>query len=110
MCYVKTRENLVKFITERRVNKSKQRVIEDHFKKQEKEIVDELFADMIYQCGLSFNIVNQQCVKVLCEAIGHYERGYLPPSFHHVRKPLLEKTFEIVYELRKSLRGTLKET
>ena len=27
------RENLVKFVTERRANKSKQRVIEDHFKK-----------------------------------------------------------------------------
>ena len=88
-------ENLIKCVVERRANKSKQCVIEDHFKKQEKEIVDELFAEVIYQCGLSFNIVNQQCAEVLCEAIRRYRRRYLPPSFHRVRKPLLEKPLKM---------------
>jgi hypothetical protein len=56
----------------------------------------------MYECGLPFNILNKQIIKVLCEARGRYGRGYRPSSFHQVQKPLLEKKYEEVMTLKDS--------
>jgi hypothetical protein len=65
-------------------------------------MVDDIFGDMLYECGIPFNIVNKPIVEVLCEAIGRYGRGYRPPTYHQVRKPILEKKYEEVMKLKES--------
>lgn len=76
-------KNLRTFIVERRQRKGKQQtVIEDHFKKNQKEWIDEFIADVLYEYGLPFNIANKLAVEVLCEAIGCYGKGNRPSSFH----------------------------
>jgi hypothetical protein len=97
------REDLYTFIQERRLRREgSQTILEDHFKKKEKAMVDDIFSDMLYECGIPFNIVNRPIVEVLCEAIGRYGRGYRPPTYHQVRKPLLEKKYEEVMKLKES--------
>jgi hypothetical protein len=96
------KDNLRTFVLERRqrTRKGQQTIIEDHFKKKEKELVDEFFVDVLYECGLPFNLVTKASVEILCEAIGRYGRGYKPPSMHQVRKPLLEKKYNDVTSIR----------
>jgi hypothetical protein len=97
------RDDLYTFVHERRLRKGgTQTILEDHLKKKEKAMVDDIFGDMLYECGIPFNIVNKPIVEVLCEAIGRYGRGYRPPTYHQVRKPILEKKYEEVMKLKES--------
>lgn len=59
------REDLFSFVSNRRSEKKKQTVIENHFKKEEKEIVDMIFAGFFYSNGLSFNLCRQLDIEVL---------------------------------------------
>ena len=96
------RENLHTFVLLRRQRKNRQQtVINDHFKKNNKKQVDEFFTAALYEGEVPFNTVNKLAIEVLCEAIGCYGRGYRPPSFHQVRKPLLENKFNDVVEIRR---------
>ena len=63
------------FCGERRQRKvDKQTVIEDHFKKQEKAIIDNIFCDMLYECSLPFNLVNKLTVEFFVRLLGIIER------------------------------------
>ena len=99
------REDLYTFVKERRQRKvDKQTVIEDHFKKQKKAIVDEILCNMLYECGLPFNLVNKLAVEALFEAIGCYGRGYRPPSFHKLENQCWRKNMWMSSRWGKNIR------
>jgi hypothetical protein len=102
---VMCKDNLKTFVLERRqrLRGGQQTVIEDHFKKKEKEMIDNFFCDFLYECGLPFNLITKLSLEILCEAIGYYGRSYKPPSLHQVRKPLLEKKYNDVTTIRSEL-------
>jgi hypothetical protein len=48
-------------------------------------------ADFIYDSGLPLNVINSRAFEIMLEAVGQYGPGYVKPSYHAVRVPLLEK-------------------
>jgi hypothetical protein len=70
--------------------------------KEEKEATDMYVADFIYDCGLPLNVINSRSFEVMLEAVGQYGPGYVKPSYHEVRVPLLEKAKKSVDELKKT--------
>lgn len=59
--------------------------------KEKKERTDMYVTDFIYESGLPLNVINSRAFEIMLEAVGQYGPGYVKPSYHDVRVPLLEK-------------------
>jgi hypothetical protein len=70
--------------------------------KEEKERTDMYVADFIYESGLPLNVINSRAFEIMLEAVGQYGPGYVKPSYHDVRVPLLEKAKKSVDEIKKT--------
>jgi hypothetical protein len=69
--------------------------------KEEKEITYMYVADFIYESGLPLNVINSRAFEIMLEAVGQYGPGYVKPSYHDVKVPLLEKAKKSVDEIKK---------
>jgi RNase H-fold protein (predicted Holliday junction resolvase) len=80
-------------VAERHRSKNVQRTMKDYSNKskEQKDVVDGHVADFLYENCLPLNIINSRSWEILLESIGQYGTGYITPSYHDVRIPLLEK-------------------
>jgi hypothetical protein len=44
-----------------------------------------------YKCGIPFNVITSRQFQIACEATAQYGSGYVPPSMHELREPLLHE-------------------
>jgi hypothetical protein len=69
-----------------------------HCKEKERTYI---IVDFIYECGLPLNVINSRAFEIMLEAVEQYGHGYVKPSYHDVRMPLLEKVKKSVDEIKK---------
>ena len=67
---------------------------------EEKERVHIHIAKFFYACGIPFNAANSRHYEVMIESVGQYGPGLVPPSYHQLRVPLLEKVKKQTDQLR----------
>ncbi|CAL5430311.1 unnamed protein product [Camellia sinensis] len=58
-------------------------------------------ARWIYDTGIPFNVVNNESFAPMIEAIGQFDPGLKPPSYHMIRIPYLKKEVNHVHKLMK---------
>ncbi|XP_028110596.1 uncharacterized protein LOC114309095 [Camellia sinensis] len=81
--------------------KGKQTII-DHNDPYKKELRDRAVIRItmwMYDAGIAFNAVSYDSFGPMVEAIGQYDPGMKPPSFHEVRVPYLKKELNHTNEL-----------
>ncbi|XP_042404804.1 uncharacterized protein LOC121995011 [Zingiber officinale] len=87
-------------IVKQRLAKSKGQF--DENKKKLRDIAVEKFARWMYDAGISFNTVKYDSFEPCIEAIGQFESGMKPPSYHEVRVKYLKKELANTNSLLKS--------
>jgi hypothetical protein len=53
-----------------------------------------------YECGKPFNVINSWQFQIACGTTAQYGSGYVPPSTHEVREPLLDECVKDTYLTR----------
>ncbi|KAG8085520.1 hypothetical protein GUJ93_ZPchr0010g9074 [Zizania palustris] len=69
--------------------------------KAQREYVNKQWAMWFYECGVPFNAISSRQFQIACEATAQYGSGYVPPSFHELREPLLQECVKETSLLRK---------
>ncbi|XP_043697308.1 uncharacterized protein LOC122648118, partial [Telopea speciosissima] len=89
-------------VNERHNSSSTQTTIENRFRTPEQKArVDYHIAKWLYQQGIPFNAIKARTFEVMCESIAQYGSGYIPPSYHQVRVPLLRNVVNETAEMKK---------
>ncbi|XP_043710196.1 uncharacterized protein LOC122659113 [Telopea speciosissima] len=89
-------------VNERHNSSSTQTTIENRFRTAEQKArVDYHIAKWLYQQGIPFNAIKARTFEVMCESIAQYGSGYIPPSYHQVRVPLLRNVVNETAEMKK---------
>jgi hypothetical protein len=79
-------------VDDRRGLGSHQTTIEGAIKsKSDRNYVNKQWTLWFYECGIPFNAINSRQFQIACEATAQYGSGYVPPSIHEVREPLLDR-------------------
>ncbi|KAL9665984.1 hypothetical protein QQ045_000305 [Rhodiola kirilowii] len=52
---------------------------------------DDLVAMFFYTSAIPFNFIKNPAFAKMCDAIGRYEIGYKPPTYHDIRDKLLKR-------------------
>jgi hypothetical protein len=88
-------------VDDRRSSGSHQSTIEARMKlKADRDYVNEQWALWFYECGIPFNAISSQKFQIACEAPAQYGSGYVPPSFHDLREPLLNSCVKTTSNMR----------
>ncbi|KAK2641277.1 hypothetical protein Ddye_023040 [Dipteronia dyeriana] len=70
-------------------------------KEELKGRVCKTFARWMYEAGIPFSTVKYHRFNAFCEAVGQYDLGVKPPTYHEVRVPLLKKEVKATRETLK---------
>ena len=97
---LKSGESLYDIVRKR--TDQKQPIISEKLKKDEKIIVDRYVAKIFYSAGIPFNARDNFDFHVMCEAIGRFGWGYVPPTISRLRGTLLEGQVLEIDEMRRS--------
>ncbi|KAL8155677.1 hypothetical protein AgCh_000904 [Apium graveolens] len=76
------------------LRKTRQQNINDALFKNRTNEVRTYLAKWVYGAGIPFNAINNDDFHRFCEAVGQFGPGYIPPSQHQLREPLLKKEVE----------------
>ncbi|XP_058726393.1 uncharacterized protein LOC131597734 [Vicia villosa] len=87
-----------------------QKTINQMVKKDLKEKVDEQVARFFYTSAIPFNCIKNEEFAKMCEMIGKYGIGYKPPSYHHIREPLLDKAVKDIDVMLEDYKKEWKKT
>jgi hypothetical protein len=68
--------------------------------KADRDYVNKQWAMWFYECSVHFNAINSRQFHIACEATAQYGTGYVPPSIHDVKEPLLAECVKDVTNLR----------
>ena len=68
--------------------------------KADREYVNKQWAMWFYECGVPFNAINARQFQIACEATAQYGSGYVPPSMHELREPLLKECVKDVASMK----------
>lgn len=58
---------------------------------EDKDRVDQHWADFFYANAIPFNVTRSRAFEIALESTGQYGPGYIPPTVHSLRLPLLAK-------------------
>jgi hypothetical protein len=53
--------------------------------------MDKIIVKCFFGCGIPFNVIKSHHFKQTIPTIGHYDLGYLPPSYEKLRLTLLKE-------------------
>lgn len=76
------------------MRKTRQQNINDALFKNRTNEVHTYLAKWVYGAGIPFNAIINDDFQRFCEAVGQFGPGYMPPSQHQLREPLLKKEVE----------------
>ena len=76
------------------LRKTRQQNINDALFKNRTNEVHTYLAKWVYGAGIPFNAIINDDFQRFCEAVGLFGPGYMPPSQHQLREPLLKKEVE----------------
>jgi hypothetical protein len=98
-------------VLERHKSKNSQPSMEHCTKKSKeaKQIVNDHVANFFYENGISLNAINSRNWEIMLESIGQYGPGYMDPSYHDMRYPLLDRVVQRLHEMRKKHEESWKE-
>jgi hypothetical protein len=66
----------------------------------DRDYVNKQWAMWFYECGVPFNAINSRQFHIACDGTAQYGTGYVPPSIHEVKEPLLAECVKDVTNLR----------
>lgn len=96
----KSPEDVVK---DRHEKSQNQTTMEAYIKRpEEKERVFKHISDFFYENGIPFNAAHSLSYEIMIESVGQYGPGLIPPSYHELRVPLLEKAKQNTEKLREN--------
>lgn len=61
------------------------------WKKDDKEKVDEQCFEFLYKSAIPFNVIRNPAFAKFCEMVGRYGVGYKSLSYHDIRDKLLKR-------------------
>lgn len=97
----KSPEDVVRDRHDKSINN--QTTIEAYTKRpEEKERVFKHISDFFYENGIPFNAAHSLSYEIMIESAGQYGPGLIPPSYHELRVPLLEKARQNTEKLREN--------
>ncbi|KAM0901827.1 hypothetical protein ACQ4PT_019729 [Festuca glaucescens] len=67
---------------------------------EDKDRVDQHWADFFYANAIPFNVTRSRAFEIALESTGQYGPGYIPPTVHSLRLPLLAKAKTKTTQLR----------
>jgi hypothetical protein len=67
---------------------------------EDKDRVDEHWADFFFANAIPFNVTRSRAFEIALESTGQYGPGYIPPTVHSLRLPLLAKAKKKTTALR----------
>jgi hypothetical protein len=89
---IKLQRTSEQVVDDRRGSGSHQTTIEAITKSNDdKNYVNKQWALWFYECGIPFNAITSRQLQIACEATAQYGSGYVPPSMHELREPLLHE-------------------
>ncbi|KAM0916773.1 hypothetical protein ACQ4PT_009957 [Festuca glaucescens] len=59
---------------------------------EDKDRVDEHWVDFFFANAIPFNVTRSRAFEIALESTGQYGPGYIPPTIHSLRLPLLAKS------------------
>ncbi|XP_061994995.1 uncharacterized protein LOC133712901 [Rosa rugosa] len=74
--------------------KMRQQNINDAIWKERTHGVHQYLARWVYETGIPFHTIDNDCFKKFVEAVGQFGPGYRPPSQYQLREPLLKEEIE----------------
>ncbi|TXG64053.1 hypothetical protein EZV62_011047 [Acer yangbiense] len=78
-----------------------QRTLNDTILKERVHATQKYVAKWVYQVGISFNAIDNDCYLQMVEAIGRFGPSFKPPSQWQLREPFLKEEFESTKEALK---------
>ncbi|KAK2648211.1 hypothetical protein Ddye_015700 [Dipteronia dyeriana] len=82
-------------------NTMKQQSVNDTILKERTYVTQRYVAKWVYQTGIPFNAIDNDCFLQMVEAIGQFGPSFKPPSQWQLREPLLKEEFETTKETLK---------
>ncbi|KAK3218771.1 hypothetical protein Dsin_012741 [Dipteronia sinensis] len=79
----------------------KQQSLNDTILKERTHVTQRYVAKWVYQAGIPFNAIDNDCFLQMVEAIGQFGPSFKPPSQWQLREPLLKEEFETTKEALK---------
>ncbi|KAK3221712.1 hypothetical protein Dsin_008737 [Dipteronia sinensis] len=82
-------------------NTMKQQSLNDTILKERTHVTQRYVAKWVYQAGIPFNAIDNDCFLQMVEAIGQFGPSFKPPSQWQLRELLLKEEFETTKEALK---------
>ncbi|KAK2656510.1 hypothetical protein Ddye_009562, partial [Dipteronia dyeriana] len=79
----------------------KQQSLNDTILKERTHACQRYVAKLVYQVGIPFNVIDNDCFLRMVKAIGRFEPSFKPPSQWQLREPLLNEEFGTTKEALK---------
>lgn len=81
------------------ISEARQSVLNTKWKKEERKEVCKLVGRFFFSSGLPFNVINDPYFVPMCEGIGNYGPGFVPPSMHELKTWILKNEVDNINKI-----------